>query len=72
MNNTMHEIMKTLNNMIKKRIDLYFVHDEILGQKVGTCIIKYIRKIYLYLMSIQYIIVGHVHIVKKTPSLTGI
>lgn len=57
--------------MIKKRIDLFFLRDEILGQKGGICIIKYIKKIYLYLMNIQYIIVDHAHIVKKMIHLIG-
>ena len=50
--------------MIKKRIDLSFVHDEILELKVVICIIRYIKKIYLYLMSIQYIVLHLVHMVK--------
>jgi len=48
------------------------VHDEILERKVVIFTIRYIKRIYLYLMSIQYIVDGHVHIVKMTTSWIGI
>ena len=55
--------------MTKKRIDLFFVRDEILELRVAICIIRYIKKIYLYLMSIQYIVLHLVHMVKMTTHL---
>ena len=63
--------LKEINNMKKKKICLFFVHDEILEQKVVIYIIKYIKKTHLYLMSILYIAVGHVHIVRMIIYLIG-
>ena len=67
-----HEIMKEISNMIKKKIDLSFVRDEILERKVVIYIIKYIKKIYLYLISIQFMVRDLVHIVRMTIHLIDI
>lgn len=58
--------------MTKKKIDLFFVHDEILELRVAICIIGYIKMIHLYLMSIQYIVLHLVHMVKMTTHLIDI
>ena len=58
--------LKEINNMKKKRIYLFFLHDEILERKVAICIIRYIKKIYLYLMNIQYMVVGLVLTARQT------
>lgn len=65
------EIMKNLNNMIKKKIGSCFVHDEILEQKKVIYITKYIRKMYHYLINIQPMILDLVHTVKMTTSWIG-
>ena len=67
-----HGVLKGINNTIKKKIDLSFLHDEIFEQKVIICIIRYIKKIYLYLMNIRYTVVGHVHMVRMTIHLIDI
>ena len=64
-----HGVLKGINNMIKKRMYLFFVRDEILELKVVIYIIKYIKRIYLYLMNILYIEHGHVHIARMTTHL---
>lgn len=57
-------IWRDLNNTIKKKIDLFFLQDEILGQKTVIYLTKHTKKIYHYLTNIQYTIAIHVHIVK--------
>ena len=52
--------------MTKKKNDFFFVRDEIFELRVAICIIRYIKKIYLYLMNIRCIVLGHVHMVKMT------
>ncbi len=58
--------------MLKKKIDLSFMRDEMLGQKMAIYIIKCIRKIYLYLMNIQYIVVRLVLTARQTTHLIDI
>ena len=64
-----HGVLKGINNMIKKRMYLFFVRDEILELKVVIYIIKYIKRIYLYLMNIQYMVVGLVLTARQTTHL---
>lgn len=60
-----HETSQYINNMIKKKIDLCFVHDEISGQMTHEFnAIKYIKRITLYLISIPYTAPHHVHTIK--------
>ena len=61
-----HDMKKNTKNSIKKKIDLSFVHDEILELKVVICIIKYIKRTHLYLMNIQYMVVGLVLTARQT------
>ena len=48
------------------------MRDEMLGQKMAIYIIKCIRKIYLYLMNIQYIVVRLVLTARQTTHLIDI
>ena len=45
-NNMMHGTKKKLKNMIKKKTELFFVHDQILEREmIGYLKIKYIKRI---------------------------
>lgn len=64
--NTMHEISQYINNMTKKKIDLCFVHEETSdGKRTDTSsVIKFIKKITLYLMNALYTAPYHAHTIK--------
>lgn len=65
-NNTTYEIIQNINNTIKKKIDLCFVHEETSDGKMTdtSSVIKFIKKITLYLTSTLYTAPYHAHTIE--------